>query len=163
WAMIQVDLGFALQRLGDRETRAEHLEQAIDAFRLALQEITRAGVPLYWATTQMDLGPALMSLGKRQSGTEQLEQAVEALRPALQENTRERVPIEWAKTEFDLGLALAKLGERTHSEPRLNEALACFQQARLVFEAAGMTGAAGAVTQAAAWLRREPAAPATVA
>ena len=38
---------------------AEHLEQAIVAYRAALQERTRERVPLAWATTQTNLGRAI--------------------------------------------------------------------------------------------------------
>jgi len=110
WAKTQVDLGTALNDVGQRESGREHLQQAIDAFRLALPEITRERVPLDWATTQMDLSTALRALGERESGTEHLQQAVDASRLALQENTRERVPLQWANTQYDMGLALFTLG-----------------------------------------------------
>src|SRR5262249_25069265 len=98
--------------LGEREDNTEHLEQAVAAYRLALQENTRERVPLEWAKTQMNLGVALEQLGNRESGTAHLEQAVEAYGLALQEYTRQRVPLEWAKTRMNLGIALTTLGER---------------------------------------------------
>ena len=73
-------LGIALQNLGERESGTERLEQAVAAYRAALEERTRERVPLDWATTQMNLGTALASLGERESGTERLEQAVAAYR-----------------------------------------------------------------------------------
>ena len=46
----------AFTLLGERETGPERLEQAVAAFGLALQVITRDRVPLQWAQTQMSLG-----------------------------------------------------------------------------------------------------------
>jgi len=48
-----------LSVLGEREGGMAHLEEAVAAFRAALEELPRDQVPLYWATTQNDLGIAL--------------------------------------------------------------------------------------------------------
>jgi hypothetical protein len=84
----------------------------VAAYRAALEERTRARVPLDWAMTQNNLGLALASLGERESGTARLQEAVAAYRAALEERTRARVPLDWAMTQNNLGLALASLGER---------------------------------------------------
>ena len=94
--MTQNNLGNALATLGERESGTARLEEAVAAYRDALQERTRERVPLDWATTQNNLGNALQRLGERESGTARLEEAVAAFRAALQEWTRERVPHEWA-------------------------------------------------------------------
>src|SRR5207245_2481819 len=93
----QNNLGNALRTLGERESGTARLEQAVEAYRAALQEYTRERVPLDWAMTQTNLGTALWRLGQRESGTARLEQAVEAYRAALQERTRERVPLDKAR------------------------------------------------------------------
>jgi exonuclease VII small subunit len=90
-AMTQNNLGNALKVLGERESGTARLDEAVAAFREALQEWTRARVPLDWAGTQMNLGNALKVLGERESGTARLEEAVSAYREALQERTRARV------------------------------------------------------------------------
>jgi exonuclease VII small subunit len=107
-----MNLGNALERFGERESGTARLEEAVAAYREALQEYTRARAPLDWAMIQMNLGNALERFGERESGTARLEEAVSAYREALQENTRARAPFEWAKTQMNLGLALATLGER---------------------------------------------------
>ena len=94
--MTQNNLGNALETLGERESGTQRLEEAVEAYRAALQERTRERVPLDWAMTQNNLGNALGTLGERESGTKRLEEAVEAYRAALQEWTRERVPLRWA-------------------------------------------------------------------
>jgi tetratricopeptide (TPR) repeat protein len=98
WATTQTNLGTALRRLGERESGTARLEQAVAAYRAALQEMTRERVPLDWAATQTNLGTALRILGERESGPARLEQAVAAYRMALQERTRARVPLDWAAT-----------------------------------------------------------------
>ena len=101
-----MNLGIALWTLGQRETGTARLEEAVAAFRLALEERTRDRVPLDWAMTQMNLGNALLTLGNRETGTARLEEAVAAYRLALEENTRDRVPLDWAMTQMNLGTAL---------------------------------------------------------
>ena len=55
----RLNLGNALLRLGERESGTARLEQAVAAYRAALQEWTRERVPLAWAAAQADLGAAL--------------------------------------------------------------------------------------------------------
>ena len=94
--MTQLNLGVALQTLGTREGGATRLEEAVAAYRAALEEETHDRLPLLWAMTQMNLGNALQTLGERQGSTARLEEAVAAYRAALQESTRDRVPLQWA-------------------------------------------------------------------
>jgi Tetratricopeptide repeat len=64
--MVQMNLGIVLQRLGEREGGTARLEEAVAAYRLALEERTRERVPLHWATTQYNLANALQTLGERE-------------------------------------------------------------------------------------------------
>ena len=128
-AHLQLSLGSALLALGERESNAEHLEQAIAAHRAALQELTRENVPLVWAGTQNNLGNALGILGQRESGTERLEQAIAAYRAALQERTRKRVPLDWATTQNNLGNVLQALGERESDAEHLKQAVGGYRAA----------------------------------
>ncbi len=75
--------------LGERESGTARLEEAVAAYRAALEEWTRERVPLDWAGTEMTLGIALATLGERESGTERLEEAIAAYRAALEEGTRD--------------------------------------------------------------------------
>ena len=109
------------------------LEEAIDAYRTALEERTRERVPLDWAATQNNLGVALRSLGGREGGTERLEEAIDAYRAAFEERTRERVPLDWAATQNNLGNALQTLGERESGTERLEEAIDAYRAALKVF------------------------------
>ena len=81
------------------------LEEAVTAYRAALEERTRERVPLDWARRRWILAMRFR-LGERESGTARLEEAVSAYRAALEERTRERVPLDWANTQMNLGNAL---------------------------------------------------------
>jgi tetratricopeptide (TPR) repeat protein len=110
----------------------KRLEEAVTAYRDALQERTRERVPLDWAATQNNLGDALWRLGERESGTARLEEAVTAFRAALTERTREKVPRAWAMTRNNLGNALQALGERESGTKRLEEAVATYGDGKRV-------------------------------
>jgi tetratricopeptide (TPR) repeat protein len=132
-------LGNALWTLGARESGTARLEQAVAAYRAALEEYTRERVPLDWATTQNNLGNALATLGERESGTARLEQAVAACRAALEERTRERVPLDWAYSQHTLANALAALATRLRDPVRMVEALDCMRDAAEVYRDGGNT------------------------
>jgi tetratricopeptide (TPR) repeat protein len=125
----RTNLGIALWTLGERESGTARLEEAVAAYRAALEEWTRERVPLDWAMTQNNLGAALSTLGERESGTARLEEAVAAYRAALMERTRERVPLNWAGTQNNLGNALKALGERESGTARLEEGVAAYRAA----------------------------------
>ena len=61
WAATQNNLGDSLRRLGNRQGGTAQLEEAVLAYRPALEERTRERVPLDWAATQNKLGQALDS------------------------------------------------------------------------------------------------------
>jgi tetratricopeptide (TPR) repeat protein len=119
----QHNFGNALSTLGERLSGTSLLEEAVAAFRAALEERTRARVPLDWAATQNNLGNVLRILGERERGTEKLKQAVEAYRAALEEWRRERDPLQWAKIMNNLGNALERLGTRESGTARLEQAV----------------------------------------
>ena len=56
WAMTQNNLGTALRQLGEREDGTLRLEEAVAAYRAALEVRTRERVPLAWAQTHHNLG-----------------------------------------------------------------------------------------------------------
>ena len=119
--------------LGERESHTETLQQAVDAYELALEERTRERVPLGWAMTQNNLGLVLQTIGERESHTETLQQAVEAYRLALEEYTRERVPLDWAQTQMNLGNTLILVGEWSQDCRALQQAFESMTLAREVY------------------------------
>ena len=132
-------LGIALWRLGERESGTARLEEAVAAYRAALEEYTRDRVPLAWAGTQNNVGNALRTLGERESGTARLEEAVASYRAALDERTRDRVPLDWAQSQHTLANALSTLAERTHDRARMTEAIASMRNAAEVYRQGNVT------------------------
>ena len=63
--MTQNNLGNALQTLGARESGTARLEQAVEAFRAALEEYTADESPRYHDTAQNNLDRALRKLRER--------------------------------------------------------------------------------------------------
>lgn len=126
WAMAQNNLGVALRLLGERENGTARLEEAVVAYRLALEKRPHERVPLLWAETQNNLGNALLALGRREAGKARLREAVQAYESALLERTVERAPNAWAMTLNNMGSALAALGRREGNPDILRQALTVF-------------------------------------
>jgi tetratricopeptide (TPR) repeat protein len=136
WAATQNSLGNALAKLGEPERGTARLEEAVSAYREALEamlDYARASAPLDWAAIQMNLGNALEKLGERESGTARLEEAISAYREALQEYNRARAPIDWVATQmanqWNGGDAIRALGEQGNGAVMLEEAVSAFRYA----------------------------------
>jgi hypothetical protein len=69
-------LGDALRALGERESGTARLEEAVAAYRAALEEKTRARVPLSWALSFGDQGIALMLIADRTNDSAAAEAAL---------------------------------------------------------------------------------------
>ena len=128
-ALLLLSYGHIQAVIGDQSGESASLEEAVAAFRAALQGGTRERVPLYWAAAQTSLGSALLSLSERETGTARLEEAITAHRAALQEITRERLPLDWAATQMRLGAVLLRWGFRESGTARLEEAVTTFRTA----------------------------------
>jgi hypothetical protein len=74
--MTQHNLGNALSTLGGRESGTARLEQAVTAYRAALEVRTRERVPLNWATSSGNQGVALMNLADRSGDAAMAETAL---------------------------------------------------------------------------------------
>jgi tetratricopeptide (TPR) repeat protein len=85
WATTGICLGNALQALGVRESGTVRLEDAVSAYREALQEFTRERVPLRWATVQMKLASVYCALFDKGAQPNHLDDALEAIDRALEE------------------------------------------------------------------------------
>jgi hypothetical protein len=70
------------------EKQAFHLEEAVEAYRAALQERTQERTPLAWANTQEALSTALLLLGMRTHDLTHLLQARDAAMLALYQVTQ---------------------------------------------------------------------------
>ena len=70
WATTQINLGNALQRLGERESGTARLEEAVAAYGAALLEWTRDKVPLDLGQDAEQSRCTLSTLGKREAETD---------------------------------------------------------------------------------------------
>lgn len=125
WASTQTHLAVSLSMLGERESGSASLEQAIEAYRAALEVETGSD----WAKIQMNLGNALEALGSRETGTARLEQAVAAYNAALDVQPRDQFPEQWAMIQINLGIALRAGGAREAGTERLKASVRAFRSA----------------------------------
>ncbi|MEN9895159.1 MAG: hypothetical protein RIR97_1011, partial [Pseudomonadota bacterium] len=84
WAMTQMNLGSALQTLGQRESSSERLQEAVVAYQEALQERTRERVPLDWAATIGNRAVAQRIIAELTSDIALARQALDGLMLAAQ-------------------------------------------------------------------------------
>ena len=84
WAETQTNLANALQALGQREGGTARLEEAVAAYRAALEERTRDRLPLGWAETQQGLANALAALAMRQQNAARMEEALMSMFGAVE-------------------------------------------------------------------------------
>ena len=105
-----LSLGVCHLALGKRQSDGGHLQKAVEAFKLTLQEAPRRLQPENWAIAQNNYGNALSRLGEREGDNTRLLAAVAAYEAALTVRTKETAPIDWAGTQNNLGTALRWLG-----------------------------------------------------
>ncbi|MBF2095642.1 MAG: CHAT domain-containing protein [Synechococcales cyanobacterium K44_A2020_017] len=112
-----------------RGDHAKNLEQAIAAYKLALEIYTRKAFPEQWARIQSLLGSAYRSQGSR---VENLEQAITTYNLALEVYTREAFPEQWAMTQNYLGNAYRE-GLHGNRAENLEQAIAAYKLALEVY------------------------------
>jgi hypothetical protein len=83
WATTQHNLGIALQTLGERESGTARLEEAVAAYRAALEEWNRDRAPLQWAMSMGNQGVAVMLLARRLGDATQARIAVQQIEAAF--------------------------------------------------------------------------------
>ncbi len=139
WAWTQNGLGLALWNEGIRSGGGDKaialLDEAVQAYKSALEVRTKADLPQDWAQSEMNLGVALMAEGNLVGGNKAMDlfdQAVQAYHNALEINTKADQPQGWAWTEQDLGIALVYEGDRAGGNKAmdlLDQAVQAFRHA----------------------------------
>ncbi len=132
WALLQSNLGIALQTQGTRSGGSKELHEAIAAYRTALEVRRRDSRPVEWARTLNNLGTALWTLGVREDNMEMLESAASAFQSTLEVRTHASQPQSWATTQNNLGGVLWALGDRTRNSSQLEQAIVAYHAALLV-------------------------------
>ena len=77
-------LGIALWRLGERESGTARLDEAVAAYRAALDERTRDRVPPDWAQSQHTLANVLATLAARTHDRARMTEAIASMRNAAE-------------------------------------------------------------------------------
>jgi tetratricopeptide (TPR) repeat protein len=132
WVLLagtQMNLGAALETLGERDPSQAWLEESIAAYHAALSQYARDDAPLQQALTEINLGNALQTLGERQGNVAQFEDAIAAYHAALEKCTRERVPLQWALAQNNLGKALWVLGREKNRTELLEQSITAYRAA----------------------------------
>jgi tetratricopeptide (TPR) repeat protein len=137
WAATQRNRAAVLRTLGQIEQGTARLQEAVVAYREAVQEYTRQRAPVRWAAIQGELGLTLWRLGEREDGTARLKEAVLAFQAALQVATRDRAPIMWALMKCSLGFPLATIAEREGDIERLRQTARAYDEALSLLISAG--------------------------
>ncbi|MAK63647.1 MAG: hypothetical protein CMF75_02720, partial [Maricaulis sp.] len=127
WTRAQNGLGSALLALGEIAGDTSRMEEAVAAFRAALEVQNRDALPADRAWTLNNLGAALMIFGRIAGDASRLEEAVTAFRAALEVRTRDGMPADWAATQNNLGIAAQTLGQIAGDTIRLEEAVTAFR------------------------------------
>jgi uncharacterized small protein (DUF1192 family) len=112
WVELQHVLALASFGWGQASEGAaivQHLNEALQAYRLALEVCTRESSPLEWADIHSDLAVAYEVLAKSYEGEERARAfaaAESSLRSSLEVFTRESHPYRWAKVKMNLSIFL---------------------------------------------------------
>ena len=138
WAMTQMNLGNALGTLGEREAGTARLEDAVAAYRAALEERTRERVPLDWAMTQMNLGNALRTLGEREARRGSRTPSPPTA-PPWRSGPASASPLDWAATTGMEGVALTIIAEWTANSTMAARAVEQIMTARDALREGGHT------------------------
>ena len=123
------DLGSALLTRGQRESNNGRLEEALEVFGAALQELDSAETRHLWVGTMINFGVTLSALGERATGTERLLDAINAFEAAIKEIPPEQRPLDWAMANIQLGNVLSTLGQRVPGSSYLDDAVRTFERA----------------------------------
>ncbi|MEC4816183.1 MAG: tetratricopeptide repeat protein [Scytonema sp. PMC 1069.18] len=131
WAVMQHNLGNAyvsISKIKPHETY--YVENAINAYKAALQVRTRQASPEYWAMTQVSLGNAYFfrRIKGDISETENIEDAIRAFQAALKVYTRQAFPQQWAMAQNNLGLAY-KARKKGDEHENIKNAIAALEAA----------------------------------
>jgi hypothetical protein len=104
WAETQYNLGNALVELGEREDGTARLEEALSAYRAALEEWTRERFPLNWGESTGSQGVALILIADRTNDLIVAEIAVRQIETAF-ETVRSSGQEQWSVVEAQLSFA----------------------------------------------------------
>ncbi|HEY9613903.1 MAG TPA: tetratricopeptide repeat protein [Allocoleopsis sp.] len=111
------------------ELALSYLEQAIQAYQLALAKLTAEEAPHTYAMIQNNLGAAYGDLARHKDPAESLEQSIRAYEEALRYRRADSDPMKYASTQNNLGTAHWNLAQHQASAVNLRAAIAAYKEA----------------------------------
>ncbi len=114
---------------GSVDHALSYLEQAIQAYQLALTKLTAEQAPLTYAMIQNNLGAAYGDLARHKDPAESLEQSIRAYEEALRYRRADSDPLKYASTQNNLGTAHWNLAQHQASIAHLRAAIAAYKEA----------------------------------
>lgn len=133
WPDVANDLGNLYWMRSRQVTAADlqlsSLNQAIEAYQLALTTLNPQDTPKTVAMIQNNLGSAYGDLAQYQNPAQNLQKSVEAYEFALQYRSATEEPARYAATQNNLGTACWNLAQHQQPLTYLKRAIAAYQQA----------------------------------
>lgn len=114
---------------GSVDHALSYLEQAIQAYQLALTKLTAEEAPQTYAMIQNNLGAAYGDLARHKDPAESLEQSIRAYEEALRYRRADSDPLKYASTQNNLGTAHWNLAQHQASVTHLRAAIASYNEA----------------------------------
>lgn len=114
---------------GSVDQALSYLEQAIQAYQLALTKLTAEEAPQTYAMIQNNLGAAYGDLARHKDPAESLEQSIRAYEEALRYRRADSDPLKYASTQNNLGTAHWNLAQHQASAVNLRAAIAAYNEA----------------------------------
>ena len=122
WAATQNNIGIALFTLSEREAGTERLVEAEAAYRLALEEYTRARRRCNGRWSRTISATRSNALAAATTTSRCSRQAADTFRAALEVRTREHLPMQWAASQLNLASALNNIAKFETGTASLDEA-----------------------------------------
>jgi class 3 adenylate cyclase len=126
---IEQDLGDALEYSLAIGSSVGPTQEAVAAFRAALQWRTPDKAPMLWAHTTTRLAAALNDLGFLNSDPAPLREAIEYLRAVVKRLDPKQHPNEWADAQETLGIVLNLLDDFAPDKDFLKQGASAFRAA----------------------------------
>jgi tetratricopeptide (TPR) repeat protein len=133
WTDVLNDLGNLYWMLSRAIPQAEealgHLQQAIQAYQLALSKVNLQTQSHTYPMLQNNLGSAFADLARYQNPVENLQRAIQAYQQTLRYRKPESDPLRYASTQNNLGTAYWSLAQHQQPEVYLKQAIAAYSEA----------------------------------
>ncbi len=121
-------LGLVLQIIAERSNDVEAMEQAADAYRRSLMNISRRKQPADWGIVKYRLGCVLYKIDLAIGDDGALREAIHACQASRQVFNRYTHPIRWSEVSNTLAQILQVYGDNARSIPILEYAVRCCVQ-----------------------------------